>query len=643
MAIIILPLFFSTLLLAFVGTGRYGLRQSLVYTATIYTLCLVLSTEISSISNMLIFEVLLAFWIGVTSLVVLYLRLYGNRTAVSQALSGSWTRFRASKVLWTVALVWSLILAIAIVYPPINWDSMTYHMARVAMWVQQGSIDHFPAAHLPQLTYPPLAEWYILHFQILSSGDRFANTVQWLALVNCSITASLIARELQQSFPVQVLVVVIATTLPMGLLQGSSTQNDLVVSFWLLALTLFAIQYLQSPTVSRMGFCGLALGFALLTKGTAYAITPPLAVTLLIYGLIRRPGTRCRVQLVGVAMVILGIALVLNGGHWTRNWNLFGNPLYTADVKYSNDELSIPIIWSNLIRNSALHWGVPSETLNATTVGLVHAILGDLIDTPEATLTGSFDLRIPFSRHEDYAGNFLHFWGIAFSLLGIVLFRKKLRLNALTAILALALVLAIIFYCGLLKWQIWASRLHTPLFMLGAPIVAVFISSFGPRTQMHFMKIFLIMSFPWIILNETRPIYSDSEQSILSVDRTAAYFRPLPDLLQGYSGAVGYLEAFKPKEVGINLSGYQYVYPLRVLMRQKLESMPRLEHVKVGNVSGELRDGNYHPPYIISTVTPVDNLEDVSYTVVWMSPPAKDPAVQVFVSARMDMIGSRWN
>ena len=144
--------------------------------------------------------------------------------------------------------------------------------------------------------------------------------MQWLALVGCGIAASLIARELKQPFPVQVLALVIATTLPMGLLQAASTQNDLVVSFWLLAFVLFALQYLRKPTVGRMSFCGLALGFALLTKGTAYAVAPPLAAMLLLYGIIHTQGARPRMKLASAAMVILAIALLLNSSHWARNW-----------------------------------------------------------------------------------------------------------------------------------------------------------------------------------------------------------------------------------------------------------------------------------------------------------------------------------
>ena len=628
MAIIILAVFFSTLLLAFAGTGRYGLRQSFVYAATIYTLCLVLATELFSIWNILIFEVLLVFWTGTTTISVLYFWFHGNRQVVLQTLNASWARVRVSRALWAVVLVWSVVLAIAVIYPPNNWDSMTYHMARVASWIQQGSINHFPAAYLPQLVHPPLAEWNILHFQILSGGDRFANTVQWLALVGCGLAASLITRELKQPFPVQVLALVITATLPMGLLQGSSTQNDLAVSFWLLAFALFALQYLRKPTVGRMSFCGLALGFALLTKGTTYVVAPPLAAMLLLYGIIHAQGARSRVKMVSAAMVILAIALLLNSGHWARNWSLSGNPLYTGDTKYGNEEVNVSILWSNLIRNSALHWGIPSDRINAITTDVVYGILGDLVDIPEATLAGSYRLRIIFSKHEDHAGNFLHFWVLAFSLPGIVLFRRRFQFNALTVILALAVVLGFVFYCGLLKWSIWTSRLHTPLFMLGAPIVAIFLSSLGSRLQGHFTKIFLIISVPWIFFNETRPIYSENGPSIFSADRTDSYWHPQPKSFRSYVDAVDYLKEYYPKEIGFY--GSQYEYPIRVLMKENFREIPKVMYIGVENISRKLRESSYIPRYVLSTAGPIESLHGVSYQVVWISP-------DVIVLAREDI------
>ena len=627
MAIIIPAVFFSTLLFAFAGMGRYGLRQSFVYAATVYTLCLVLATEFFSIWHILQFETLLAFWTGLTIVSGLYLYFYGNRRAVLHTLDRGWTRFRASKALWAVGPIWSIILAIALVYPPNTWDTIVYHMPRVVSWIQQGSIEFFPTTTFKQLHQPPLAEWNILHFQILSGGDRFATTLQWIALVGCSIAASLIARELKQPFPVQVLALVIATTLPMGLLQGANAKNDLVVSLWLLVFVLFALQYLRKRTVWYLVFCGLALGFALLTKGTAYLVAPPLTAMLLLYGVVHTPGARPRVQLVSAAMVILTIALLLNSGHWARNWGLFRHPFPPSDPIDLNAEVSVSVVWSNLVRHAALHLGVPSEKINAITLDVIHGILGDLVDIPEATYQNR-ELSITFSKLELNAGNFLHFWALAVSLAGIVLLRRRLHFSASTVYLALAIILGMIFYSCILKWDPWASRRHTTLFMLGAPIAAVFVSSLGARLRGHFTKIFLIMSVPWVFFNETRPIYSDDGRSIFSVNRTRAYFDNVnEDFYHYYIDAIEYLKKHRTEEIGFY---QQYGYHLRALMKERLAEVPKLEPVGVENISRKFQVGNYTPKYIISSRKTFDDLEGVAYRIVWIAP-------EVIVLAREDV------
>ena len=632
MAIIILAAFFSTLVLAFAGTGRYGLRQSLVYAATVYTLCLVLATEALSIWYMLRFGTLLAFWTGLTIVSSLYLRFFGNRQAVLQTLKGALTQFRASRALWAVALVWSVILAIALVYPPNNWDSMTYHMARIPPWIRQGSINFFPTETLLQLHQPPLAEWNILHFQILSGGDRFANMVQWASLVGCSIVASLIASELKQSFPVQVLALVIAATLPMGLLQGSSTQNDLVVSFWLLVFVLFSLQYIHKPVVKRMSLCGLALGFALLTKGTAYAFAPPLTAMLLVYGITHTQGGRPRVKLVSAAVAILALALLLNSSHWARNWEVFGHPFPPSNPRDFNADVSVSVVWSNLVRHAALHLGTPSDRINAIIFDIIRGIMGGLIDIPEATWPNQ-SLRITLSKNEDLAGNFLHFWVLSASLLGAILIRRYSQFGTPTIYLALAIVLGMILYSILLRWDPWASRRHTTLFMLGAPIMAIFTSRLGIRTGDHFTTIFLVMSVPWIFFNETRPIYSDDGKSIFSMDRIEAYFYPVPEIFQSYVDAVEYLREQRAKEIGIDSSIYEY--PIRVLLEENLDT-PRIEHFNPGISLAKLRDDKYMPQYILSTRKVIRGIDDASYLIVWISP-------EVVVAAREDIAGGLIN
>jgi hypothetical protein len=164
---------------------------------------------------------------------------------------------------------------IAIVSPPNNWDSMIYHMSRVMHWLQQEGVDHFPTNILPQIELNPWAEFAILQFQALSGGDYLANLVQWFSMAGCIIGVSLIASLFAATARGQLLSGLIAATIPMGILQSSSTQNDLVVSFWLVCFIVFGIMSARERSLAWIVLMSLSLGLAVLTKGTAYIFSAP--------------------------------------------------------------------------------------------------------------------------------------------------------------------------------------------------------------------------------------------------------------------------------------------------------------------------------------------------------------------------------
>src|ERR1700722_14149755 len=95
-------------------------------------------------------------------------------------------------------------LVVALSAPPNTWDSMTYHMARVANWVDHRSVRHYPTAIPRQLYLGPWAEFAIAQMQILSGGDRFANCVQYLSMLGSVAGVSLLAKKLGASFHGQV-------------------------------------------------------------------------------------------------------------------------------------------------------------------------------------------------------------------------------------------------------------------------------------------------------------------------------------------------------------------------------------------------------------------------------------------------------
>jgi len=117
----------------------------------------------------------------------------------------------------------TVLLLIALVAAPNNWDSMTYYLSKVMHWQQDQSLRFFPTHILRQLHAGPFAEMAVLQLQILTGSDRLANLVQVFGMLGSLVGVSYIAKMLDASVEGQALDVLIAVATPKGTLQSTST------------------------------------------------------------------------------------------------------------------------------------------------------------------------------------------------------------------------------------------------------------------------------------------------------------------------------------------------------------------------------------------------------------------------------------
>ena len=212
--LVVMPLLSFALIMLCLATRGNGYRQASLGAAIRIGLLLTTATELLSLFSAITYFSLAVFWGGVTCLALLcFFPGWAN-------LKGRKPRLENPGMISGIGAVLATTLLIALVAPPNNWDSMTYHMARVVHWIQNRSVAHYPTHITRQLYSAPWAEYAIMHLQILSGGDRFANLVQWCALCGSTVGASLIAKEFGASGRVQVLAAVITATIPMGILQA---------------------------------------------------------------------------------------------------------------------------------------------------------------------------------------------------------------------------------------------------------------------------------------------------------------------------------------------------------------------------------------------------------------------------------------
>ena len=130
---------------------------------------------------------------------------------------------------------------------PNTWDSMTYHLPRIEQWLQNKSLEFYPVWQLRQVEIILLAEKLILVVRSIFPSMSSANMVQWFSYAGCILVGNRITRELGGSRSSQCLSSVIIATLPMAILQSSSTQTDLVVAFFSAASVYFLMRVQIGP------------------------------------------------------------------------------------------------------------------------------------------------------------------------------------------------------------------------------------------------------------------------------------------------------------------------------------------------------------------------------------------------------------
>jgi hypothetical protein len=488
-------------------------------------------------------------------------------------------------------------LLIALLSPPNNWDSMTYHMSRVMEWSQNRSLEFYPTQDPRQLWMAPFAEYAILHLRLLLGNDGLANLVQWLASVTAAVGASLIAHRFGAGYRTQLLAALLCASVPMGILQASTTQSDYVAACWAVCCVYFLLRKTDDtipPFLTDIA-AGLSLGLAVLTKPSVILFLLPFLVWRLVAS-VRQHG------LLGAAVVSLLIsaaAVPLWIGHFSRNQALYGN--FTGPESFldggrrpyslANAEVSLPIFLSNVVRNVTLEVATPSATLNAwldTAVRGMHRWLGLSVEDPRSTWTGARFGIGTLRPHEDYAANTLHtiLFGLSLIVCLAAAARRKNRSGNLSY--GIALLTGFLLYCFVLRWSPWQGRLHLPLFALAAPFAAVAISSFverGPVQQLLVLALG-VSSIPYLLMNEARPLVGS--RSLLRQARTETLFNNNPDLRDSYERVTQFLLRSHCRDIGLNLGGDGWDYPFWTLLEEGSPERLRVRDIGVNNETGKL-------------------------------------------------------
>lgn len=513
-------------------------------------------------------------------------------------------------ILICIALV-SLFFAIKI--SPCNWDSMTYHLSRVAHWAENKSVGHYSTNIDRQISCPVLTEFVVAQTYILCrKNDIFVNIIQNASFITNALIIYGISRKLKCKSQYSFLASFLYMTMPIAFAESMTTQVDNFATLWLLIFAYFIIDFVDlskkiqftKESVNRVIILGSCVSLGYLCKPSASISMLVFAIWLLIICIIRKDKI---INLFKLAAIALSVMLPTMGIEIGRNIYTYGKIISStvgAGVLISTGKPSYLLI--NLIKNIACNLSniAGSEGIITSLVYKLSEKLNVEINDISISYSGmEFSVRPARSYGMDIAINPII---VILTLLCIVwiiwsIITKKQKLSEYSTGFSIFSILSYMIFCMLFKWQPWGTRIMAPYLALLCIAVCVQLQNIEKkckRRDLIYMVIGVIYFCSFIefglMLHYHKGIYDISN----SADRIEGYFIYRPDEYNNYVFAANYISEHGYKNIGLLCGEDNYEYPLIKMLEDDID---RFEHVVTSGDLLKYEDIDYVPDCIFVT------------------------------------------
>ncbi len=481
MAFAVLYINVSTWIYSTEGIKKLEDRVILPYSVIIFYTFLFVETEVLSLFSGLSTNSLLIVWslFIITNLLVCLIR--------RKKLKWIGMKFRLivnnkKEVLLYVVICVIIAITFYFAYRTVlyNWDSMTYHLPRVAHWAQNKSVSHFATDFYMQIKAPVFAEYIQLNVYLLAGGqDRYLNFMQCSAFLLSAVMIYHISIRIKCSSKWAVVAVIVFLSMPIAFAEAFTTQNDMITTLFLLCFVYFSLYHLQpfpdnhnrrvidADYITNVLFLGAASGIAFLTK---YYVAFPIVVMAGVIFFYYIRNKICIKDIIITVVLVGGIAFLFYLPEWIRLTNTYGG--YGSGVTASgmlvntmDPRLLFVNFWRNYTLNFSSHYIYNSNTIidyaGVKIARLMGVVFNDArIGSEERWIGGAFTYSC------DRAGGYIPAVLMVIALIVFIFKRKKKDQYDKYVVFA---VLSMLILLTLMKSTPYRTRYELPFWAILCP------------------------------------------------------------------------------------------------------------------------------------------------------------------------------
>lgn len=510
------------------------------------------------------------------------------------------------------------ILILSVFTVPYNWDSMTYHISRIAHWVQNQSVAHYGTGILRQISSPPLHEFVGLHVYILlGDSDVFLNMIQYGAFVINAIIIYAISSKLGCKSKFCRLAVLLFCSMPIAFAEAITTQNDQFAGMWMLIYVYYIMDFMHiekkidftKETVIKCFIMAACVGYGYLSKPSVCIGMLFFAVILLFTCIFRRDSFCTISKLICLSLFIITIIIlpevirnistfgaVLHSGTGSRQLVGTMNPFYLFINGIKNFTFNLPTIF------------IPqSSQFLKLAVCKIATLLNVDINAVSISEDGKiFSVGAPDTYGHDRAVNSIVLIVTVICFLWCL--HRRRQENYYQRQYTYIVFALFIVFCTVVRWEPFVSRYMLPYLALLCIMASVQLQDISQNAKMEMWRISCVPVVCCLCIVQLSLLFSYHIDILLEqeVKRPTGYFRSRRNIEISYTEACEYISLNGYEEIGLILGGDSYEYPIFYMLKNKVK---RIEHILVTNESCKYEDMLYEPDCVLTTNISEDTIE----------------------------------
>ena len=607
--------FFLLFILIRSSTNNQGIITSLCYTISLWTIVLFTITEVMSVFSFISKLHLLVFW-GCFILVLLITILWlMRRKQISTDVLFLDIKNIADKVckehlyiLFIIVFIAAFVLAMMTV--PYNYDSMCYHLSRIAHWAQNGSVAHYTTNDVRQLTSPVLAEFVNLHVYIIYGflNDSVLNLLQFFSYTINAMLIYGICRRLGIPEKGRIIGVFLFVSMPIAFSEALSTQVDEYSTMWLLIFVYFMLSYAgKSFTVNfRCLFdiltIGFSLGFSYLAKPSVIMAEAVFALWVLLIHIKQKKEVKLSC-IYAVAALLISAVIISPEIH--RNIDTFGEiSAPQAGERQLVGTLRPNYLIINSMKNIAdnmtnIYFYDGGKALSKIVYKSASLLNVDANDPSIAEDGLEYEIKEAQKYNHDSAGNPVIVILFIVFLFRFILCRKRNKADKTNEGYFIAAAASFIIFTFVVRWEPYVSRYMLGYLAILCPAIASQLCTIRIKREELFKQIYAIIVFVCTVdIYGLSVFHAEICYTQKSNDRRSdGYYVYNPDIKNSYNSALDYLIQNNCTFLGISIGSSIFEYPIWAAMRNDAEIESVVDSY---NVTYKYDNADFIPSYILA-------------------------------------------